>query len=484
MDKQTILTLAALLLTSSAWGQSKQEGEVELSGGYGNTAPYASRLQLNLGEGKVVFKPFVGIKGLARHSSEQNLDEHYIFTGKMPLSETVGSQYYSHQTTEAKGMMADYGFQFAYRPTTQQTLTVSLRGESLHKDERGTLAERLLAPDGAPLAKTRWRLDNPLLRSNHLEVGADYTCRFKRDDVTLSYKYQRDRDEAERQLEALQLEGFSDFQATLTTADATVHHHDLRLIYNTQALLGHLRLVARYENRLAESDDQQWIDDCLALGQPFPPSLPDGSSLVSLRRPSRPAEATGPHGRPRFAYTDMAGKKLRDFLPTGRIGWQVSRTSQLALGYNRRLVRPSLTLLNPVVLRTPFAVRQGNKDLEGLHANVFALSFYPRRSDLLLGYESLLHDVQRWFQRHLDGARQPSHLSMGQRGQAARMEHSARLHAPCLHDNEGPWPGRHTLGQAHCRRRQHGQGALGRFLPTWRGADALCDLPSECLCRV
>lgn len=71
----------------------------------------------------------------------------------------------------------------------------------------------------------------------------------------------------------------------------------------------------------------------------------------------------------------MAGKKLRDFLPTGRIGWQVSRTSQLALGYNRRLVRPSLTLLNPVVLRTPFAVRQGNKDLEGLHANVFALSF-------------------------------------------------------------------------------------------------------------
>lgn len=107
MDKQTILTLAALLLTSSAWGQSKQEGEVELSGGYGNTAPYASRLQLNLGEGKVVFKPFVGIKGLARHSSEQNLDEHYIFTGKMPLSETFGSQYYSHQTTEAKGMMAD-----------------------------------------------------------------------------------------------------------------------------------------------------------------------------------------------------------------------------------------------------------------------------------------------------------------------------------------------------------------------------------------
>lgn len=76
-----------------------------------------------------------------------------------------------------------------------------------------------------------------------------------------------------------------------------------------------------------------------------------------------------------FAYTDMAGKKLRDFLPTGRIDWQVSRTSQLALGYNRRLVRPSLTLLNPVVLRTPFAVRQGNKDLEGLHANVFALSF-------------------------------------------------------------------------------------------------------------
>lgn len=153
MDKQTILTLAALLLTSSAWGQSKQEGEVELSGGYGNTAPYASRLQLNLEEGKVVFKPFVGIKGLARHSSEQNLDEHYIFTGKMPLSETVGSQYYSHQTTEAKGMMADYGFQFAYRPTTQQTLTVSLRGESLHKDERGTLAgTRRRSPCQDPMA--------------------------------------------------------------------------------------------------------------------------------------------------------------------------------------------------------------------------------------------------------------------------------------------------------------------------------------------
>lgn len=332
MDKQTILTLAALLLTSSAWGQSKQEGEVELSGGYGNTAPYASRLQLNLGEGKVVFKPFVGIKGLARHSSEQNLDEHYIFTGKMPLSETVGSQYYSHQTTEAKGMMADYGFQFAYRPTTQQTLTVSLRGESLHKDERGTLAERLLAPDGAPLAKTRWRLNNPLLRSNHLEVGADYTCRFKRDDVTLSYKYQRDRDEAERQLEALQLEGFSDFQATLTTADATVHHHDLRLTYNTQVLLGHLRLVARYENRLAESDDQQWIDDRLAQDSHFRHRYQTAAaSFLYDVHPDR-QKRLGLTAGLEFAYTDMAGKKLRDFLPTGRIGWQVSRTSQLALG--------------------------------------------------------------------------------------------------------------------------------------------------------
>ena len=292
MDKQTILTLAALLLTSSAWGQSKQEGEVELSGGYGNTAPYASRLQLNLGEGKVVFKPFVGIKGLARHSSEQNLDEHYIFTGKMPLSETVGSQYYSHQTTEAKGMMADYGFQFAYRPTTQQTLTVSLRGESLHKDERGTLAERLLAPDGAPLAKTRWRLNNPLLRSNHLKVGADYTCRFKRDDVTLSYKYQRDRDEAERQLEALQLEGFSDFQATLTTADATVHHHDLRLIYNTQALLGHLRLVARYET--------DW-----------PRATTSNGLTIALPRTAISAIATR-RQQPRFSTTSI---------PTGRSDW-------------------------------------------------------------------------------------------------------------------------------------------------------------------
>ena len=269
MDKQTILTLAALLLTSSAWGQSKQEGEVELSGGYGNTAPYASRLQLNLGEGKVVFKPFVGIKGLARHSSELNLDEHYIFTGKMPLSETVGSQYYSHQTTEAKGMMADYGFQFAYRPTTQS----DPHGEpSGRKPSQGrarnacrTLAgTRRRSPCQDPMATRQ-----PLLRSNHLEVGADYTCRFRHDDVTLSYMYQRDRDEAERQLEALQLEGFSDFQATLTTADATVHHHDLRLIYNTQALLGHLRLVARYENRLAESDDQQWIDDRLAQDSHF-----------------------------------------------------------------------------------------------------------------------------------------------------------------------------------------------------------------------
>ncbi len=154
MDKQTILTLAALLLTSSAWGQSKQEGEVELSGGYGEYGPpYASRLQLNLGEGKVVFKPFVGIKGLARHSSEQNLDEHYIFTGKMPLSETVGNQYYSHQTTETKGMMADYGFQFAYRPTTQQTLTVSLRGESLHKDERERLPNACWHPTVLPLPR-------------------------------------------------------------------------------------------------------------------------------------------------------------------------------------------------------------------------------------------------------------------------------------------------------------------------------------------
>ena len=85
--------------------------------------------------------------------------------------------------------------------------------------------------------------------------------------------------------------------------------------------------MARYENRLAESDDQQWIDDRLAQDSHFRHRYQTAAaSFLYDVHPDR-QKRLGLTAGLEFAYTDMAGKKLRDFLPTGRIGRSAARAS-------------------------------------------------------------------------------------------------------------------------------------------------------------
>lgn len=380
MKRQAAWGLLFLMLSINVWGQEKQKGEVNLIGGYGNVTPYAMRLKFNLEEGKFVFNPFIGVKGITHESSGQIRDEAYMFTGRMPLSETAGSRYFSHKTTEARGTLSDYGFQATYRPTPHQTLVLGLCGENASRNEQGWLGEQLLNADGGQLAKTQWRLESPKFSSTKWKVNAGYTFSFEHADIGISYKYFRDYEETDQRMDLVRAEGFADFSNSLATSDATTQHHDVRLSFNHRAQWGDLRLVARYESQLMKSEDQQWLDQKLCLNSHFCHQYHTtaASFLYSVRpdKRKRLELVTGLE----FAYTDMEGRKLHDYLPSAHIGWHVGKNVLLALNYKRRLLRPSLSQLNPASIRDPFATRQGNNKLEGMHPSALSLDFTHRLS--------------------------------------------------------------------------------------------------------
>lgn len=365
-----IYTLATCLCANA---QDKQSGEVELGAGYGHTAPYQASMKLNIEGKKLNFSPFIGIKGITPYSSKHIGDESYTFTGTEPLSESIGNQYFSNKETESMGIISEYGFKLDYSPSKCHILFVDFEGENVSQNETGTFNERLLTA-GSQTTSNKWRINSPMLMENALSAGAGYRFSYSANgSLELKYHFKNENEAEEKQLEAIELQGFEDFSKSLLKADVKIFHHNLHLVLNHHFSKVDLNVAARYENRLIRSNDLQWLDEKLTMEDHFRHEYWTGAVKASVNY--LPVKSLRLFAELEYAYTQMQGRSLNDFLPKVVIEWRPWSAGLLSLRYDRLLVRPDFKYLNPAEIREPFALRQGNENLVGIHINKASFDF-------------------------------------------------------------------------------------------------------------
>lgn len=371
--RTVIIAFSILLISTGLRAQTRPTGEVSVGGGYGHIDPYEASLRLDVDGRKVSFRPFFGIKGITPYSSRHIGEEDYTFTGKAPLSENAGNQYLSSSETQAKGIVTNYGFNLGLKLSRKHFLGIEFEGENLSRNESGSLKEQFMASGKDPV-RTNWTISNPLVNENMFAVGADYRFSYSpKGKLQLRYNFKHQDEAEEKLLESIELQGFKDFSKSQVNADAKIDHHNLVLALNHRFAKLDLGFAARYENRLIRSNDVQRLDGKITLEDHFRHSYQTGAVRASANY--LPVKSLKLFAEFEYAYTDMQGRSLNDFLPKAAVEWRPTDIFLLALRYDRLLVRPDFKFLNPAEIREPFALRQGNEDIVGLHINKASFTF-------------------------------------------------------------------------------------------------------------
>lgn len=384
--KRTIsAAIISIALSLSALGQNGEAvremrtdrtrwtGEAAVRGGYGHTDPYKANLKINATGREIDFKSYIGLRGITPYSSGQTNEESYTFTGIMPLSENAGNTYHSTAYTETTGIAPYYGFSIGTNPGRRQRFSLAFDGKNSTGHENGTLKESLFTRGNEPVL-THWNLHSPILSTSYYNVNARYENTLSDNDIIIvKYTFRHDGEDIEKQLKAINLQGYNEFSESLVKSSGRTFHHNLGLSYSHHFGCGDLLAEARYENRLIRSDDRQWLDNTLATKDIFSHRMQAGA--VSAAYNYLPIKSLRLYAGLEYAYTSMNGKNLHDFLPRALVEWHPEAEALLSLRYDKVLVRPSLQYLNPAEIREPLAIRAGNSEIVGMHLHKLSFDF-------------------------------------------------------------------------------------------------------------
>lgn len=352
----------------------KTHSELWLSTAYGNASPYEMKLNLNFEGPKLSFSPFASIGGIVPYNSARSVDEDYTYTGTAPLSYTSGSRYVSHKESYARGLNAAYGFALGYMPGKRHELTLNFKAANLYRSESGAVQESLTAADGK-YVELGWNMDSPLMRRDKIELGAAWRFAISEDSkLRMDYSMSWESGREERQLNAVKNIGFDNFSYNLLKTSDLQHHHLLRMAYaRTFADKLTFDLSGRYEHNSIASHDRQWLDSYSVLDEHFSHIYNTAALHASLSY--MPIDRLRLYAEFCYAYTNMQGRHLHDFLPVLTAEWRLDKDRYLKLNARRSLIRPGLSYLNPGKVREAFSIRYGNSELVGVHVNNVALDF-------------------------------------------------------------------------------------------------------------
>lgn len=352
----------------------KLRSDLWLMTAYGNASPYAMRLNLNFDAYKFSFSPFAYIEGIVPCNSARVVDEDYTYTGTAPLSYTSGSRYVSHKESYARGLKAAYGFGLGYKPLKRHKLNLNFKAANLYRSESGTVQESLTAADGK-YVELGWNMDSPLFRRDKLELGAAWRFDISEDSkLKLDYSMSWESGREERQLNAVKNIAFDDFSYNLLKTSDLQHHHLLRLDYAKTFVCNLTFAVSgRYEHNSIASQDKQWLDLYGVLDERFSHTYNTAALHTSLSY--MPIDHLRLFAEFCYAYTNMQGRHLNDYLPVVSAEWSPDKDRYLKLSARRALIRPGLSYLNPGRVREAFAIRYGNSELVGVHLNSVDLDF-------------------------------------------------------------------------------------------------------------
>ncbi len=378
----------------------KYTGEIDLQGGVGSATPWSASFKGNSSmHSKLRITPSIGLRGVGRHSSEQEEDLHYTYTGlqKGPITLSTNKDwtYDSHRESHSTGYVFDYGLALDYTQKLH-SISASLKGDVEQLTLKGHQYEQLFQPSLASQSAYPYAIVSSVFDGTsgdkNLELSAKYGYTIARSKLlnrfAVDYTYSREADNLERQLYVKEQREFSEFnELDLNTEGLSQKHRVQAQLTSTPLKPLMLGLNAYFENRLLQSDDDQWFGDTH-----FPPRTMEhfehryhtvGATLTA-RLKVKQLEINGVLD---YGYTAMEHdyipqgkekadeKHLNDFLPTLSAVWNVNSNNTLSARYVRRLVRPSLELLNPFNVRTAYTRDYGNPDLTGMHINNIAFNY-------------------------------------------------------------------------------------------------------------
>lgn len=396
----TLLSLFSLvtlpILATDPPIQKKELGEVRLSAGVGGATPWDASIRYNFGNTKFRISPFFGLKGINNHSSGTEEDIQLTYTGRAPFStaESKGYQYLSQDEKHSKGSVLNFGANMGLKLSKADQVELGLKHVQTHLHTLGSRSETVNSPLGvSPVL-------NGLVPSsmdgtdnlNTLEVTAGYTHSFEGSNwfllggkFDLRYSYLREEEEQDHLLVILPGASYpvkDDYQC-FTWGISQKHRlqADLLTPYITFVPI---HIGAFCENRLLMSDDQQWMEEVMELDDHFEHRYQTvGAYLkadwtVSKLKFNAKLEYDYTHMQ-KYVKEPSKAQNLNDFVPEAGVLWSMNKHNTLQFNYVRRIIRPSLELLNPAAILGPFTRHFGNPDLIGAHINNLSLRYMLKR---------------------------------------------------------------------------------------------------------
>lgn len=394
--------LLSLALPAIGYAESQPKGnssQIEIGGGVGATDLFQVGYRGAYAGKKLSIQPMLRFSGVNQNNGSYKEDASYTYTGVMPLSQTQGYNYVSHSRMDKSGVNFAYGLSAEYKASSNNILTAAVKGNLLRMDNDGHRTEVLHHP---LLAMPGTRVNSWLSGFNHdnnVEASAGYRYLFAptspfNDGIKLDYTYTRSSQDFKRDQIVVEQKGFEDFSSNGLRTEGVSQKQRLQGTWMTHINAVEFNLAAFYEDRVLTSEDCQWFKD---VNNP-------ARSLQGLDEEFRHRyRTTGAYAyawsrigeivvnaRLEYNYTNMEGHHLNDFLPTASVEWNVNGQNDLSVRYARRIIRPSLELLNPAKIVGTYTCNYGNPDLIGMHVNNITLG-HSLRMDFATLNSTLQH---------------------------------------------------------------------------------------------
>jgi len=392
-----IITFGFVLLSAiSLSAQIKVDGEVSAQGGVGYANPWASSTRLNISTPKLKISPFFGIKGTNNDCSAMDEEAEYIYTGKLPLSTSKDYLYTSKKSTQAHGMDMEYGATFSYQISQVDLLTASIKGDYDHRHLHGLQEEVVYLPLDNPLSANVTRFPHSVVGSEwnnksneqNLDVSAGYTHIFldmptwlMGSKLDVQYNYVRESEDIDQMQKILPTyTSYTRADNYDLVADGLTQKHRIQADFQIPLLFPSvpLNVGAFYENRQIRSNDAQWLATVQVMDDHFKHDYKTIGAYLKGKVSLGPVNL---NAKLEYNFTQIdtlgvqMGKNLHDFVPEFGASWQMSKGNTLVFNYVRRIVRPSLTYLNPAEVYGPYTMRYGNPEIVCMHANSFILKY-------------------------------------------------------------------------------------------------------------
>jgi len=397
-----MLTLALLMGTiATGFAQSQEQsaegfsGQVSAQGGLGSANPWDGQIDLQYRNKHVLVRPFAGITGISRSSSEQE--------EKLDLTYATGYKHHTSDTYKEKGTLLQFGTDLGFFLNPKSALKLGIK---VDRDNLKTYGSGYTNVND--ITDHHYNIHSPKHNRRDIHTTASFEQALNsQHKLTFDYSYDKSevRKEQNRLYETsgIYIPDFLFVESYTHCDNADIDIHTLGAAWSYQSkrqwsIKSGVNYLSREINANSQEENMSYepLTSGSLMSNPngsyssFSYSYADNSHLmhtVAVTTDLNLPITRSPFGLPwrillhlEYDYTTMESawikdKTLHDFVPRAIVVMPLNSTQTLTASYIRRIIRPEWEMLNPFSFDDPFTTHYGNLDLEGIHLNVASLDY-------------------------------------------------------------------------------------------------------------